>query len=255
MNGFEKHNIAYSSPSSLNMWASAPCAWVAKYLLGRKFKFSNAAKAGSLAEDAIVNVLANGWEEAAASDAATKEYNKFTALSATDADRKRGLAISGMVKNALSELKQYGEPEFGTDLVYGKKQKKVELLCKGDNWQLPVIGYLDLYFPKENLVVDIKTSMKLPSYMSDEHMRQGAIYRAGMGNAPVKFLYVTGKGHKWHEVENPTPILSEVKEILNRQQRFLKLGDPELLKSVVPVFSNSFYWSGDEALRKEVYGV
>lgn len=255
MNGFQRHNIVHSSPSSLNMWASAPCAWVARYLLDQKFKFSNAAKAGSLVEEAIVNIIANGWTEEKAISEALKEYNKSCAFSASDADRKRGDAIPGMITNAVQELSQYGEPEFGTDLVYGKKQKKIEIICNGDDWRLPIVGYLDLYFPKENLVVDIKTSMKLPSCMSSEHMRQGAVYRGAMGNATVKFLYVTGKGYKWHEVENHVPILAEFKEILNRQEKFLKLGNADFLKSIVPVMAGSFYWSGDEALRKEIYNV
>jgi len=57
-NGFEKHNIDHSSPSSINMWSNAPCAWAAKYLYGRKFKYGLAPKAGILVEG-----LRKSWKQ------------------------------------------------------------------------------------------------------------------------------------------------------------------------------------------------
>lgn len=255
MNGFQKHSLEHASPSQINMWAAAPCAWVAKYVLGRKMSFSNAALAGTLVEGAVVNVLSNGWEAEKAAADATGEYNKAIVFGASDADRKRGEAIPGMIAQALDELRQYGEPEMGVDLVYGKKQKKIELLCKGDGWELPVVGYLDFWFPQHGLVIDLKTTMRLPSEMSDEHIRQGCIYRQAMGNAAVKFLYVSGKGIKLHDIPEPAPALAEIKTILNRQEKFLRLGDAALLQAVVPVNAGSYYWTGDEGLRKELYGM
>lgn len=254
MNGFTLHNIDHTSASSLNMYANAPCAWVAKYLFQKKFSFSLAAKAGVIVESAVVNVIARGWTEEDAIAAAVGEYNKASAFKASDADIKRGEAIPGMISRAVAELKNFGDPEFDDGLL-GKKQKKIELLCKGDGWELPVIGYLDFHYPKHGLIIDLKTTMRLPSEMSDEHMRQGAIYRAAMGNAAVKFLYVSGKSFKWHEVSDHVAILKECKAILNRQERFLRLGDAELLRSVVPVNAGSFYWTGDEILRQEIYEI
>lgn len=254
MNGFALHNINHTSPSSLNMWSGAPCAWIARYLFNKKFSFSLAAKAGVLAEDAVVNVIARGWTQEDATAAAIADYAKASAFGVSDADAKRGDAIPGMIDQAITQLKEFGEPEFDNDLL-GKKQKKIELLCKGNDWELPVIGYLDFHFPKHGLVVDLKTTMRLPSEMSNEHTRQGGIYRKAMNNQTVKFLYVTGKGAKWHEITDVNPILSEVKSILNRQEAFLRLGDAELLRSVIPVQASSFYWSGDSAIRKEMYEI
>ena len=254
MNGFSNHGIQHSSPSSINMFASAPCAWVAKYLLNEKFKFSLAARAGTLVEEAVVNVLSNGWTEQAATEAAVAAYNKAAAFGSSDADNKRGEAIAGMITNTLTELKPYGEPEQGKDIIYGKRQQKVEMLCKGDGFEIPVIGFLDFRFPKHGLTIDLKTTMRLPSEMSSEHMRQGGFYRGALGNEVVKFLYVSGKNVKWHEVSDHVPILQEIKTLLNRQERFLRLGTKETLQSVVPVMSESFYWTGDEDLRKRIYG-
>lgn len=255
MNGFQMHGMEHSSPSSINMFAAAPCAWLAKYLFGHKFKFSLAARAGVIAEDAVVNILANGWTQEKATEEALKAYHKACAFGASDADLKRGEAITGMIDNAISELKQYGQPEFTEQLIGTGKQKKIELTCNGDGWKLPVIGFLDLDYPKHGLTIDLKTTMRLPSEMSDEHMRQGAIYKASKGNHAVRFLYVSGKSFKWHEIENHVPILGEVKTLLNRQERFLRLGDRDLLQSIVPVNSGSYYWTGDEDLRRKIYGI
>jgi hypothetical protein len=255
MSGFSNHNIVHTSPSSINMWAACPGAWVARYVLGRKFKFGLAAKAGVLAEEAVVNVLANGWTLDAAIEAAIGEYNKASAFGCTDAESKRGEAIRGMITQAVEELAQYGEPEFDTDIANGKKQRKIEMLCNGDGWKLPVIGFLDFVYPKHGLVVDLKTTMRLPSEMSFEHLRQGAIYRQAMGNYGVKFMYVSGKGIKIHDIPETSGILAETKAILNRQERFLRLGDAETLRAVVPVNAASFYWSDDALLRQELYGI
>jgi len=255
MNGFEKHGIKHSSPSAINMWASSPCAFIAKYILGQKLKFALAAKAGMLVEEAVVNVISHGWTHENALKAAMDEYTKAAAFGATDADLKRGDAIAGMIASALEELNPYGEPEQGTDIVYGKKQKKVEMICNGDGFKIPIIGYLDFHFPKHGLVVDLKTTMRLPSEMSDEHIRQGGFYRGAMGNQAVKFLYVSGKSHKWHEVPDAAPVLQEIKTLVNRQEKFLNLGDAATLQSFVPVNATSYYWTGDEQLRKSLYGI
>jgi len=254
MNGFERHGIKHSSPSALNMWISSPCAWIARYLFNAKFKFGNPAKAGVLVEEAVVKVLAGGYEAAVAIEEAKKEYGRAIALGGSPADIKRGAAMQGMIENALKELAPYGEPDFERDVVGKIKQRKAEMLCKGDGWELPVIGYLDLVYEKHGLVVDLKTTMAAPTNMSDEHIRQGAFYRGAMGNYGVKFLYVTGSKAVWHEIGDYAPVLKEIKAVLNRQEHFLKAGTAEELRKLVQVNPSSYYWSGDEALRKDMYG-
>lgn len=255
MNGFFKHGIGHSSPSQINKYAAAPCAWAAQYLFGYKFTFSLAARAGVLAEEAVQNVLLSGWTAEAATQAAVSEYAKASAFSCTDAEAKRGEGIPGMIEGALAALAPYGTPEAGTDLTpSGAKQKKIELICNGGDWSLPITGFLDFWYPAHGLVVDLKTTMRMPSSMSDEHTRQGAIYKAAMGNHAVKFLYCTPKKSDVFEIGDVSPVLAEIKTILIRQERLLRL-DADEIKALVPVISSSFYWGGDEAIRKELYGI
>lgn len=250
MQGFICHNIKHTSPSSINMWAEAPDAWVAKYLLKVKFGFSPAARAGVLAEEAVVSVLARGMLEEDAVKYAVDTFNKANIFDRSEKTVSRGEAIPGMVSNALGELKQYGEPEFDTD----GKQKKVEINCRVDDWSIPVIGYLDLDYPQHGLTIDLKTTMRMPSEMSKSHKRQHGIYKAFKGgNNIVKFLYVTPKKASWIEPEDTSDTLQEIKAILRRQNEFLKLGDIDTLKNIVPVL-DSYYWSDDVQLRRDIYG-
>jgi hypothetical protein len=250
MHGFLKHNIKHTSASSINMFAEAPDAWIAKYILGAKFAFSPAARAGVLAEDAVVNVLARGMSEEDATQRAIEEFARATIFDNSEKTGNRGDGIPGMIKNALDELKQYGEPEFDE----GGKQKKVEINCRVDDWTIPVIGYLDLDYPQHGLTVDIKTTMRMPSKMSKSHLRQHGIYKASKGgNNAVKFLYVTPKKATWFEPEDTSKTLVEIKGILRRQNNLLQIGDAETLKAIVPVL-DSFYWADDLQQRREIYG-
>jgi hypothetical protein len=49
--------------------------------------------------------------------------------------------------------------------------------------------------------------------------------------------------------------MTEIKAHLTRQEAFLRLGDKELLRSIVPVDPSSFYWRGDEEVRKELFNI
>jgi len=250
MNGFEKHGIKHSSASAINCYAAAPCFWVAKYLHGYKGTFGAAPFSGILVESAVVNVIARGWSAADAIEDANKSFNKKFSIGATEKDYKRRDAMAGMIEQSLEALKPYGEPDLPKE-----GQVKIELQCNGDGWELPVIGYLDLPFDKHGVDIDLKSTMRIPSFMSLAHKRQRAIYKAARGNRAQKFLYVSPKKSALLEADDDAEILAGIKELLNRQERFLSLGDADMLRSVVPVNEDSFYWTGEEDERKKLYGI
>lgn len=188
-NGFEKHGITHTSPSSLNLFAAAPDVFVAEKLFGVRGRMGAPAFRGIVIEKAVVNIIAGGMSEADALDLAQAEFNREMLFSGADKIQDEREMIVPCVAQALAELKQYGEPEFQSP----DKQDKIELVCNGDGWKLPVIGFTDLPFPKHGLIVDLKTTSRAPSAMSDPHRRQAAIYRKASGNMAVRFLYVTPK--------------------------------------------------------------
>tara|TARA_R110000850_G_scaffold40530_1_gene104257 strand:- start:215 stop:490 length:276 start_codon:yes stop_codon:yes gene_type:complete len=91
--------------------------------------------------------------------------------------------------------------------------------------------------------------------MSIGHQRQRAFYQKSNGNMAVKFLYVTPKKVELKEDGDADDLMSDIKAHLTRQEAFLRLGDKELLRSIVPVDPDSFYWRGEENIRKDLFNV
>lgn len=251
MNGFEQHNIKHTSASQINLWSNAPDVWVCEKLFGKRGPTGPSATRGLVIEKALVNILANGMSHEQAEQEAIKEYNKQTALNTSEKVASEREVIAPCIAVGLEALNSMGKPMFET---LGK-QNKIETLCKGNGWELPIIGFLDLVYPDSGKIIDIKTTLKAPSTMSAEHNRQAAIYRQASGNAQVKFLYITPKKAIWHECQDVKGTLVEIKQILNRQEHFLRQGTKEDLAALVHLNPESFYWNGNEGNRREIYGL
>lgn len=252
MNGFERHGLKHTSPSSLNMWSDDPSAWVARYLFNKKFTFGVAPMIGTLTETVVADTLCGASFEDSL-EVAKKEFNRQTAIGFSEKDRERIHDIEVMALQALEVLKPYGEPEF-IQKITGREQQKIELKCNGPDWSIPVIGFCDFIFRKHNLLVDLKTSLRCPSEISPSHNRQGAIYAKATG-LDCKFLYCTPKKNVMHDIADVNETLVEVKEILKRQEAFLRLHDAETIRKIIPVQASSFYWTADSHIRRELYNV
>lgn len=247
MNGFEKHGIKHLSPSSINLWTNAPDVWVAQYLFGKRGPMSAAAMRGICTEDAVVAVL-QGKNADGALDAALEKFDQTFPIGDEKTTKERAM-IQPCMELAVQELEHYGEPEFPEE-----GQEKISITAKTDDYEIPVIGYLDLCFPKHGVVIDLKTTGRCPSVMSAEHQLQRAIYQKAKGNQIVKFLYVTPKKTNLLEDGDPSEILRRTKTQITRMERFLRSGNARDVASVIPVNPNTFYWNGAEEIREELYG-
>lgn len=248
MNGFEKHNITHLSASSLNLWVNAPDVWVAKYLHGHKQAFGPAPRRGQCVETAV-HLALTGTALSDAIAAAEKNFDQTFVLGDEATTKERAL-IRPMAEMAFGELEQYGEPESG-----GDEQRKISITAKGEGWEIPVIGFLDFTFPAQGLVIDLKTTTRIPSVMSPEHQLQRAIYAKAVGNMAVKFLYVSAKKTALLEDGDPDTVLRTAKAQITRLEKFLSLHSAEDALACVPCNPNSFYWRGDEAARSEMFGL
>jgi len=249
MNGFARHNIDHLSASSINLWTNAPDLWVARYLLQRRTPFGPAPKRGQAVENAVVWTLM-GEDEETAVKRATENFDAEFVFGDEDTQKERDL-IAPMTAQALAELRDYGEPEFAN----GTDQEKISVTARGDEWSIPVWGFLDLVFPEHGLVVDLKTTTRVPSTMSADHQLQRAIYAKAKGNMAVRFLYVSAKKAAWLEDGDVAETLARAKAQIARLERFLRHHDAEQARDCVPVNPNSFFWRGAEGLRREIYGL
>lgn len=247
-NGFEKHGINHLSASSINLWANAADVWVMSYLFGLRTPMGPAPWRGICVEDAVVETLMGGSEKDAIQNALDKFDKRF--LVGDEKTTKERDMIEPMVHMAVEELMEFGKPEFPED-----GQEKISITAKGDGWSIPVIGYLDLVYPQHGVVIDLKTTGRIPSKMSAEHQLQRAIYQKAKGNSAVKFLYVSGKKCSMLEDGDPSTILAQAKVQITRMEAFLNALDKDTAKAIVPVSPNSFYWQGSEDLRKQFYGI
>ena len=246
-NGFQKHGIKHLSASSINLWTNAPDVWVAQYLFGKRGPMSAAAMRGICTEDAVVAVL-QGKNADGALDAALEKFDQTFPIGDEKTTKERAM-IQPCMELAIQELEQYGEPEFPEE-----GQEKISITAKTDDYEIPVIGYLDLVFPKHGVVIDLKTTGRCPSVMSAEHQLQRAIYQKAKGNQIVKFLYVTPKKTNLLEDGDPSEILRKTKTQITRMERFLRSGTRHDIAGVIPVNPNTFYWNGAEEIRQELYG-
>jgi hypothetical protein len=249
MNGFEKHGIDHLSASNINLWANAPDVWVMQYLYGKRTAIGPAPWRGICVEDAVVEILLGGKETEALDRAMEKFNSRF--MIADEAIAREADRIAPMVQIAVAELQQYGKPEFPED----ERQEKISITAKGDGWAIPVIGFLDLVYPDHGLVIDLKTTGRIPSAMSAEHQLQRAIYAKAKGNMAVKFFYVSEKKASLLEDGDPAELLAQAKVQINRMEAFLRTLDKEQARAIVPLAPSSFYWKGSEELRREFYGL
>ena len=248
VSGFDRHGIKHLSASSINLWTNAPDVWVAQYLFGMRGPMGAAAMRGICTEDAVVAHLTGKSDCEAALKAALDKFDKTFPIADEKTTKERAM-IEPCMTLALEALADYGTPEFPEE-----GQEKISITAKTDDYEIPVIGFLDLVFPQHGLVIDLKTTGRMPSTMSLEHQLQRAIYQKARGNQIVKFLYVTPKKTSLLEDGDPTELLGRAKKQISRLEKFLRAGSKEDIAEVIPVNPNTFYWNGAETIREELYG-
>lgn len=247
MSGFTLHGITNSSPSQINTWISSPSFWIQTKLFGKRYAGNFSMERGIAIERAVVAILANGMDEEKAIDNTIRTYNTVGGLSLDNRKETEKEAIAPSVKLAVAALKGYGEPEFPEN-----GQQAISLLCKTDTWELPVTGYMDLVYPQHGLVIDLKSTLRMPSIMSASHQRQAAIYATATGYK-TRFLYVTPKKSDFLECEDVAGTMKDVKTNLIRQERFLSMSpDKNVLASIVPVDCDSYYYDNAQAIADRV---
>jgi len=249
MNGFEKFNIDHLSASSINLWANAPDVWVARYLLKKSMPFGPAPERGKAVEAALAEIM-QGENETAAIAKAEKDFDRRFLFGTEETAKERAL-IAPMVHVGVEELREFGRPEFPDD----GGQEKISISANFGDWSIPIWGFLDFVFPQHGLVVDLKTTSRIPSTMSADHQLQRAIYHRAKGNQAVRFLYVSAKKAAWLEDGDPVSILASAKAQIARMEAFLRhCPDAETARAIVPVQPASFFWRGAEPLLSEIYG-
>jgi hypothetical protein len=252
VNAFQRHGIEHLSASHLNLFVAQPAMWACKYLMKKRTPVGPAAHRGNAIECGVEAGLfdpAMPVEEC--QNIAMAKFHGLTRFSGDGRVEKERETVAPSVAIALAEMRQYGVPDKPED----GRQHKIEVTLPGI--PVPIIGYLDLLFPQHGLLVDLKTTARIPSEMSEAHCRQGAIYHAAKGNHQVRFAYVSAKKIAVYVLDNVDGHLASVVRTAKAIENLLSLSDDaELLTKCFAPDLSSFYW-GDASARSvasEIWG-
>ena len=260
-NGFETHNIGHLSASSVNKAREAFDVWLVDKIGGARFPTNFPMWQGKAVELGVDQALYSGKEIDFCIRTALDYFSKHTCLMPNYADEylKREPVISRMVQTAIQQIRTIGVPKQPT---LGE-QHKIEIpvrFAEGDNGTIPCIGFLDYWFPKENIIVDLKTTAKAPSKWTLSHAIQASLYKKAMEaetGKPVKvyFLYVLTRQKDpfvWLELEDPTFYIKSFKRTVKQMEAFLSdYDDLESMLKRVPHNPDSFYWNGASDVLEE----
>ena len=250
---FDRHGIDHLSPSSLNTWIASPSLWVMERLIGRRGPAACAMHRGTAVEAGVAYALFN--PAARVSDCAIHALARYDELSAASGDPKREQergVVAGMIAQAIDYLRPLGPPDAPPE---GWNQHRIEIEL--EDVAVPIIGFLDFEWPGR--IKDLKTTMRVPSTMSDAHKRQGAVYRHARGNSEVGFVYCSDKksAELTLEPEDARQALHELRHSAIRLGRFLSLSaDAYELASIIQPDFSTYHWSDEQtrALGRVTYG-
>lgn len=250
MNPFTPHGITNLSASQINQFAASPALWVLERVLKRRSPVGCAAHRGTACEEGIVAGLQNQeLTPEHCAEIALAKFRSLTVLSRDPNREKEQRAIPGIVAEGLKELRPYGIPT--------QTQGKIEHRFEGVS--VPIIGYYDLQYDEHNILIDIKTQLRLAGEIKSGHARQVAIYKVGLGkdNLDARVTYVTDKKAATYQLENHHDHVKALERIALTMQRFVSLStDPmELVALVAPDYDH-FFWNDPTARRNgyEVWG-
>jgi len=258
MNAFQRHHIDHLSPSAINAWINSPSLFVLERLLGHRSQMGASAHRGTATEIGVSAGLFDHdlpLEDCVA--AALPVYDRLTALSGDPKRDDERKVIPGMVEQGLA-LRERGRPIVPN--IEGRfkdtpPQHKIEVMLPGV--PVPVIGYLDWLY--DDQIVDLKSTLRVPSAMSEPHLRQASVYKTFHKTRRVHFFYVSDKRAVLHTLtrEQYDVAMRELIGAATRLERFLGLSDdPMELAALVPHSSESFYFNDPVTKAKaiEVFG-
>jgi len=247
MSAFDDHKISHLSASSVNLFAAQPALWVAEKLLNRKSPVGAAAHRGAAVEAGVTKGLLK--PEIDVEECVSEAESVFRQLMALSGDPRReteAAAVGPIVRMALPELRSYGH-----DVVC---QERIEWRAPG--LSVPFIGFIDYRWPYHQILVDLKTQLRLNGEIKVSHARQVASYAGQMGpSIDARVTYCTPKKVATYKVENVQQHIDALIRIGQTIERFLGVSkDPYELAGLLVPDPDSFYFA-DPATRQMAWDV
>lgn len=208
--------------------------WVLEKILLIKQPVGVPAHRGVAVEDGVVHGLKDPTATLmACADIAYTRYDTLAAMSGDNRRDKYRENIPDMIAQALLELRPYGIPSDTQGFIQWRPE----------GLRLPIVGYYDFYWQDKGIIVDLKTTEKMPSAIKVPHARQVALYAAS-DNLDARLTYVTPKKCETYRLENLREHREALYQIAKRVENFLALSDdPQFFLNITAPDVESFYWT------------
>ena len=248
-NPFDHYDIGWLSPSACSRFMSSPAMYLQEYVFKQRGGVGAAAHRGTASEAGIVAGLARGASLEECQNVALTEFDRLTALTADPRREKERAGVPKIVEQGLKELGPYGKPT-GTQ---GQMLHEVEGLL------VPIKGFYDFLWEDKGILIDLKTTLALPSKISGSHARQVAFYKIALSdNLDARVSYVTPSKAATYQLENAREHYNSLVKCALTIQRFLSLSrDKHELAALVVPDPESFFLSDPRARQTafEIWGI
>lgn len=225
------------SPSKLNKFAASSAMFVLEELMGMKQVVGVPAHRGTAVEAGVAyGLLHPDADDKQCFKQANAAYDSLTAMTGDERrDKYRG-NIPDMVVQALDELKPYGVPT----------KTQGAMTWHPNDLKYPIFGYYDFLWEDKGIVVDLKTTERMPSEIKIPHARQVSFYCGD--NMEGRLTYVTPKKCVTYGLENVREHKMALHSLAKRVESFLSKGtEPEDFIEFTAPDLEHYYWNTPEA--------
>jgi hypothetical protein len=224
------------------LFCECPSLFVLEKLLGQKQPVGAPAHRGVGVEDGItIGLLDPSASIEVCVAKGLESYDRVSALSRDSRREEYRKTIPGMVAEGLQELRPYGIPSG--------LQNWIEWHPEGLRY--PIVGRFDFAFEQHGIVVDLKTTEKLPSKIKTPHARQVALYC--QGNQEGRLSYLTPRKRATYLLEEPAAHRAALYHIALACERWLALSDdPQFFVDITPLNADAYFFS-DPAARTAAF--
>ena len=188
--------------SSISKFRKNPSEWLCHYALGLRSPSSPAMTRGTLAEFGTYYKIKKGMQQKDDKGFAKLIEHRFKKLKYLNAEKE--------VLNAIEIAKKFEEILYERQLRNIVSYQK-QLVEKIDGLKYPVRLFTD--FEYDGIIVDTKSTLRLPSAPKVDHIRQQALYST-LHKKKIALLYATPKKSLWYELSEQD-IMDGYQELIN----------------------------------------
>lgn len=179
------------SPSQLNTFLNCPAYWASTRLAGVFLPAGPAAARGIAIEAGLGAGLMSGADRESMTAMAHEQFDRKHVRRALnlggDPVAQQRAQIAPTIGNAWQVLKHYGSVSVPDDQG---SQWAVTTSLPGD-MGVTMRGFTDFVFPGAGVIVDLKTTSRVPNHITMAHQRQMAFYAMACPGYAVDVLYAS----------------------------------------------------------------